>query len=362
MKILTVVGARPQFVKAATVSRQITQTKHITEYIVHTGQHYDENMSGVFFKELGIPKPNVNLKIGSGLHGKQTAQMLIGIEREIIQQKPSCILVYGDTNSTIAGALAAAKLNIPICHVEAGLRSFNKKMPEEINRILTDHSSDILFTPTEIASAQLLKEGISEDKIVQSGDVMFDSSLYYGSLTKNSNSIGSQLELCNTDYILTTIHRAENTDEEQKLIRIIKELAALSESYRVIFPAHPRTKLKIQQLGLNKSKIEFINPVGYLDMVFLEQNSKAIITDSGGVQKEAYFYNKPCITVRTETEWVELIHSGWNYLFPPIPENTHSLKSCIMDQIDKVATLTNNKLYGKGNAAQIIVKTIVERI
>lgn len=310
MKIVTVVGARPQFIKAAPLSKSIR--KENTEIIIHTGQHYDENMSRVFFDELDIPKPDYNLNVGSGSHGYQTGSMLIKIEEILLKEKPDMVLVYGDTNSTLAGALAASKMLIPVAHVEAGLRSFNMSMPEEQNRILTDHISSLLFAPTGTAVGNLKEEGI-KNKVYNVGDVMYDSILYFCSKARDKSNILNTLGLCSEKYILATIHRAENTNDHDRLMNII---SAFNESEKkIVLPLHPRTNKFIQDYGLSFSEnISVIEPVGYLDMIMLEMNSSMIVTDSGGVQKEAFFLSRPCITLRDETEWVETVENGWNVL------------------------------------------------
>tara|TARA_R110001599_G_C12273186_1_gene661703 strand:+ start:2936 stop:4048 length:1113 start_codon:yes stop_codon:yes gene_type:complete len=361
LKILTIVGARPQFIKAATISRVIAKNDDITEYILHTGQHYDDSMSEVFFKELNIPKPDINLNIGSGLHGEQTGHMLIGIEQAILKQKPDAVLVYGDTNSTLAGALAATKLHVPLYHIEAGLRSFNRKMPEELNRILTDHASDLLFAPTENAVKQLLLESIPEAKIILSGDIMFDAALFYGDKAERESKIIERLGLQNNEFILATVHRAENTDDPVILKKIIKELDSVAAKYRVVFPMHPRTRSKLSEFSINTKHIDIIEPIGYLDMVQLEKNAKLIVTDSGGVQKEAYFHKKPCITLRTETEWSELIEAGWNRLSPPLEMAKNPLLHDVEKALNQAKTASNKYLYGTGNSAQNIIKSIIHQ-
>ncbi len=314
MKILTIVGARPQFIKAAPVSRALR--KGCRECLVHTGQHYDQNMSQLFFDELEIPAPDLNLEIGSGSHGLQTGQMLVAIEQVLLREKPDWVLVYGDTNSTLAGAVAAAKLMIPIAHVEAGLRSFNRTMPEEINRILTDRVSQLLFCPTVTAEKHLANEGIRNGVYV-TGDVMYDAALYFAGLAKEKSAILQRLGLSGKSFILATIHRAQNTDDQATLTRIVEAL--LSSQQTVVFPVHPRTRGFLERYGLLQrirahNQLHLLEPVGYLDMIQLEQNAAVIVTDSGGVQKEAYFYKTPCITLRDETEWTETVSDGWNLL------------------------------------------------
>lgn len=319
LKVLTVIGARPQFIKAAVVSRVLRTTPGLREVLVHTGQHYDDNMSRVFFEELEIPEPDYHLGIGGGTHGQNTGRMLEAIERVLFEEKPDWVLVYGDTDSTLAGALAAAKLHIPVAHVEAGLRSFNRRMPEEINRVLTDHISDLLFAPTETAVKNLLREGISPDKIHLVGDVMYDAALYYGEKAEKHSQILKRLGLVPKGYILATVHRAENTDDPNRLRVILEALAEVHREVPVVFPVHPRTRRRTEVYGLQNwlDKLLVIEPVGYLDMVMLEKNARLIATDSGGVQKEAFFYRVPCVTLRDETEWVELVDLGWNILCSP---------------------------------------------
>ncbi|MBU1342494.1 MAG: UDP-N-acetylglucosamine 2-epimerase (non-hydrolyzing) [Proteobacteria bacterium] len=342
MKIVTIIGARPQFIKAAAVSRAIAKknqslagSDHVKEIIVHTGQHYDANMSAIFFDELKIPRPDYNLNIGSGSHGSQTGQMLAEIEKVLIHEKPDTVLTYGDTNSTMAGALAAVKLHIPAVHVEAGLRSFNRQMPEEINRIVTDEVASVLFCPTKAAVNNLSAEGIIHKKGTTAlidfnsrhcylvGDVMYDSILFNTKLAEKKSNILTVLELRPNEYYLATLHRAENTDDPLKLKNIFlafNDIAAKGE--KIILPIHPRTRKCLTELERqNKangfclnSGVRLVDPVGYLDMIQLEKNAKAIFTDSGGVQKEAYLLQIPCMTLRPETEWVETVAAGWNTL------------------------------------------------
>ncbi len=308
MKIITVIGARPQFIKAAAVSNKLRE-KH-EEILVHTGQHYDENMSKIFFDELNIPYPNYNLSVGSGGHGKQTGEMMTKLEEIYEKEKPDMILVYGDTNSTLAGALVASKMLIPVVHVEAGLRSFNKAMPEEQNRILTDHLSSKLFAPTETAIRNLKNEGIVEN-VYNVGDVMFDAVLHFGEIAKKNSTIIERLNLENKEFILTTIHRAENTNDISRLKNIIEALNASDKT--IVLPLHPRTKKYMSDYNLEfGDNIIVIDPIGYLDMLALESNCIKVVTDSGGVQKEAFFMKNPCITMRDETEWVETVENDWN--------------------------------------------------
>ncbi|MFB3883675.1 MAG: non-hydrolyzing UDP-N-acetylglucosamine 2-epimerase [Thermodesulfobacteriota bacterium] len=334
MKIVTIVGARPQFIKAGTVSRAILsfnrsrpkEGEKIREIFVHTGQHYDYLMDRVFFEELKLPDPNYNLEVGSGSHAKQTGLMLERIEAVLQKEKPEICVVHGDTNSTLAGALAAAKLNIPVAHVEAGLRSYRRSMPEEINRLLTDHLSTILFCPTAQAVKNLSKEGIRSGKtktVKKVGDVMYDSILYYSEIAENRSTIledlgfsNLQSAIYNPQYYLATLHRAENTDDPKKLKSILTALIEIGKNIPVILPLHPRTRKMMETFRLPKrsKEIHLIEPLPYLDMLKLERNAKAILTDSGGVQKEAYWFRVPCFTLRDETEWVETVQSGWNVL------------------------------------------------
>lgn len=308
MKIITVIGARPQFIKAAAVSNKLREKNN--EILIHTGQHYDENMSKIFFEELSIPYPDYNLSVGSGGHGKQTGEMLIKLEEIYAKEKADMVLVYGDTNSTLAGAIVASKMLVPVVHVEAGLRSFNKSMPEEQNRILTDHLSSKLFAPTETAVRNLKAEGIISN-VYNVGDVMFDAVLHFGKVAKEKSIMVKKLGLNDEEYILTTIHRAENTNDISRLKNIIE---ALNESGKnIVLPLHPRTKKHMSDYGLKfNENIKVIEPIGYLDMLSLESNCTKIVTDSGGVQKEAFFMEKPCITMRDETEWVETVENDWN--------------------------------------------------
>lgn len=348
MKIITVLGARPQFIKAAAVSNKL-RTKH-EEKIIHTGQHYDENMSKIFFDELQIPKPDFNLNVGSGNHGKQTGSMLEKIEEIYEIERPDLVLVYGDTNSTLAGALAASKLLIPVAHVEAGLRSFNKAMPEEQNRILTDHLSTLLFTPTATADENLRREGIANG-VHNAGDVMYDAIINFGRLADEKSKILHTLTIGSGEYSLVTIHRAENTNDIDRLRSII---GALNESDEwIVLPLHPRTRKFLESYGLSfGSKIQLIDPVGYLDMLQLEKNCAKIVTDSGGIQKEAFFMGKPCITMRDETEWIETVQNGWNKI-------VGADQSKILESI-KSFQPTQQRLahFGDGNASGKIVELI----
>jgi UDP-GlcNAc3NAcA epimerase len=310
VRVVTVVGARPQFIKAAAISR-VLREKH-TEVLVHTGQHYDDNMSAVFFEELGIHEPDINLGIGSGHHGAQTGAMLAGIEGVLLAKQPDWVLVYGDANTTLAGALAAAKLHIPVAHVEAGLRSFNRRMPEEINRVVADHLSNLLFCPSQTAVNNLKAEGITRG-VHLVGDVMVDALAFAAARAQGRSDVLEQLGLVEGGYLLATVHRAENTDDELRLRSILDAFDTLDEP--VVFPVHPRTHKAVSSLEYSPAPhIRLIDPVGYLDMVALERSARMILTDSGGIQKEAYWLQVPCVTLRDETEWVETTQAGWNVL------------------------------------------------
>ncbi len=351
MKIVTILGARPQFIKASTISKKFLEYTSINEIIIHTGQHFDKNMSQVFFSQMGLPAPKYNLGIQSLPHGAMTGRQLEQVEKVLMKEFPDYVLVYGDTNSTLSGALASAKLNIPVIHVEAGLRSYNKSMPEEINRILTDHMSDLLFAPTQTGVDNLIKEGVSNKKIHYSGDVMYDSAILFSSETSQGKSIIEKLELKPLKFILATFHRQNNTDNPKKLKNIVKALSG--SRLPVVLPLHPRTKgiLKKHDIILDYPIVP-IDPVGYIDMICLEKNSYKIITDSGGVQKEAYFFEKNCIILRDETEWVELKKTNAHYL--------------VGNDFNKITDLMNSahiyyknkKIFGDGNASKIIVDKI----
>lgn len=350
-KILTIVGARPQFIKLAPVNRALTEAKHV-QFLLHTGQHYDYQMSRIFFEELDIPYPNINLEIGSASHGRQTGQMLMEIEKVLLAEKPDWVIVYGDTNSTIAGALAAVKLHISIAHIEAGLRSFNRCMPEEHNRVLTDHCADLLFCPTQTAVGNLENEGVS-DGIHFVGDTMYDAVLQFSDIAHQRSLILQELDIAPQSYFLTTVHRPYNTDVPENLTNLISAFLELNQP--VIFPVHPRTRQRINDLGLKipiGSNLRLIDPVGYLDMLMLEQNARLIMTDSGGIQKEAYFFKVPCVTLRPETEWVETVQSGWNVL---VGANKTQLIEAVQNFIVPTAY---PMLYGDGQASQLIVQKL----
>jgi len=353
MKIVTVLGARPQFIKAAPLSEALSK-KH-EEKIVHTGQHYDYQMSDVFFEELGIPKPDYFLGVGSKQHGAQTGEMLTGVEEVLLKEKPDWVLVYGDTNSTLAGALAAAKLHIPIAHVEAGLRSYNRRMPEEVNRVLTDHISSLLFCPTDQAVKNLAQEGLTEG-VVRTGDVMADA-LYYHAKRAEERNIAENLRYKRKSYLLATVHRAENTDDPSRLEEIIGAFAKIDG--QIVLPLHPRTKKLL--LGCQMSipeNVEIIEPVGYLEMILLEKDAELILTDSGGVQKEAYLWQVPCVTLRDETEWVETVHTGWNTL---TGANTERIIAAVERYRQNPLPPYLENLYGNGQASEEIVTAMEER-
>ena len=354
--VFTIVGARPQFINAAVVARAFASRTDVREILVHTGQHYDENMSGVFFKELGIPEPAVHLGVGSGSHGAQTGRMLERLEHEMRARQPDLVLLYGDTNSTLAGALAAAKLCIPVAHVEAGLRSFNRAMPEEINRMVADRLSDLLFTPTEAADENLLREGVPPGQIARVGDVMFDAVLHESST--NVDPIIARLGLTNKRFGLATIHRAENTDDARRLRAIVNALEEVSQELSLVLPAHPRTRAALERHGIELragSGLRLIPPVSYREMAALESASCVIVTDSGGVQKEAFFHGVPCVTVRTETEWVELVALGYNQLVSP-SDGTAIVEAIRFASSRSRFQATN--LYGDGHAGEKIVAAI----
>ena len=381
MKVMSIVGARPQFIKTAPVIRAIERNNEkkpfkIQHILMHTGQHYDENMSRIFFDELEIPRPEYNLEVGSGTHGEQTARMMQRIEEVLIKERPSMTILYGDTNSTLAGGLVAAKLNMPVAHVEAGLRSYNKRMPEEINRIVTDHASNVLFCPTVNAVNNLRKEGfvnivdISNDTktdpgrsydssrplVINVGDVMFDSIINYAGLADVRSNILAKYDLKKKGYVLVTIHRAENTDNKKRLKDIFEALKKINKDVKIILPIHPRTRNAVKESRIDVSGLKIIEPISYLDMICLEKNAKVICTDSGGMQKEAYFCKVPCITIRDETEWEETLESGWNRL---VEADSDRIQTCMEDVIsDSWDTKPQVNQYGDGKAAEKIYRVI----
>ena len=383
MKIVTVIGARPQIIKAAALSRAIRAhySDKIQETIVHTGQHYDENMSQVFFDELDIPRPDYNLHVGSASHGAQTARMTEGIEEILLKEQPDFIVLYGDTNSTLAGAMAAAKIHVPIVHIEAGLRSFNKSMPEEINRIVCDHCSTLLFSPTLAGVENLKREGFSVDesgvstgsttakptidnpKVYHCGDIMYDNSLHFAHIAEEKTDIIQRLELAGKPFILATIHRDSNTDHSERLSAIFKALIKLSEECQVVLPLHPRTaKLLKTNLGEDLQKqifdspsIKLIPPVSFLEMIALERHAQLVMTDSGGVQKEAYFFKKPCIILRPETEWVEIVETG-NAILADADES-HIMQA--WQHFKDNPPTSFPEIFGDGHAAEFMLKQIL---
>lgn len=377
MKIVTVIGARPQIIKAAALSRAIKShfSGQIKEVIVHTGQHYDANMSQVFFDELGIPQPNYNLNIGSASHGVQTARMIEGIEEILLKEKPDFIVLYGDTNSTLAGTIAASKIHISIAHIEAGLRSFNKKMPEEINRIMCDHASTLLFSPTVTGYENLKKEGFKVENtkkftadnpgVFHCGDVMFDNSLFFKEIALEKSNILDENNLQETKFILGTIHRNNNTDEPERLNAIFSSFLRITEDFNidVVLPLHPRTaklleknlEVDLYQKIINQKHFKIIEPVSFLDMIALESNCKIVMTDSGGVQKEAYFFEKPCIILRSETEWKEIVEEG-----AAIVVNADENKIyAAFEYFSEYESLTFPTIFGDGKAAEFICETML---
>lgn len=380
IKLLTIIGARPQIIKAAALSRVIKNkfSDKVREIIVHTGQHYDDNMSQIFFDELDIPHPNYNLNAGSGSHGKQTALMIDGIEEILLMEKPNCIVLYGDTNSTLAGAVAASKIQVPIVHIEAGLRSFNKSMPEEINRIICDSVSTLLFSPTKAGFDNLVKEGYKKKtvppysfdnpKIYHCGDVMFDNTLYFSSLAEQKSTILKDNNLEEGKFLLVTIHRNNNTDEPERLNALFRAINKISveNKIKIILPLHPRTaKLLSKNLSSElystiktNELIKIISPVSFIEMIALEKNAFLVMTDSGGVQKEAFFFKKPCIILRSETEWVELVNSG-----SAIVTDANEIEIIkAFEKIKKTKRFKYPVLFGDGNAAEFICEEILKNI
>jgi UDP-GlcNAc3NAcA epimerase len=357
-RIYTIIGARPQFIKASAFSMAVNNSNQLQEVIINTDQHYDANMAKVFFDELKINEPKYNLHVGSGSHGQQTAKMLVSIEEILVSDKPDFVLVYGDTNSTLAGALASAKLKIPVIHIEAGLRSFNRNMPEELNRIMTDHISTILFAPTETAVHHLEREGISGDAVHNVGDVMYDvSKIARKNISRHKSSLLDDIGVNEGNYILATIHRAENTDSQERLNNIFSAFAEISRKISVVLPIHPRTLHKMENSGLLSnipSNCKIIDPLGFFDMARLMESSAVIATDSGGLQKEAFFFRRPCVTLREETEWVELVELGWNKL-----ANTSSKDEIVSSVLSALGSVGHESApYGDGTAAEKIVKVI----
>ena len=361
IKIVTIVGARPQFIKAAAVSRAIRNefAHQVSEVLVHTGQHYDANMSEVFFEELGIPHPKYNLEISGGQHGAMTGRMLEAVEKVLLDEKPAWVLIYGDTNSTLAGALAAVKLHIPVAHVEAGLRSFNMRMPEEVNRIVSDRVSTLLFCPTETAVRNLANEGIVTG-VHNVGDVMYDVALYYREQAKRQSTVLGDFGLISGGFALATCHRAENTDDPKRLSEIVSALAEVSRQMPVVLPLHPRTRKLIADNGLEDKlgSVIVAEPIPFLDMVALEQAARVILTDSGGVQKEAFFYGVPCVTMRDETEWVETLELGWNRL---VGASAETIVAAVSEATQGIQALPEVSPYGRGDSARKIVASIINQ-
>jgi len=353
MNIVTIVGARPQFIKAAMVSRSFALKDQIVEKIIHTGQHFDRNMSDIFFTEMAIPLPHYNLDINGLTHGAMTGQMIEKIESILIKEQPQLVLVYGDTNSTLAGAIAAKKLHIKIAHIEAGLRSFNNDMPEEINRILTDRISDILFCPTEVAVRNLENEGFNKlkPKIILSGDIMLDAARFY------TNKAKKPLFPVSKEFVLCTVHREDNTEDIKKLRNVMEAIDDIAKNINVIMPIHPRTKKKLDSINFNfdNSDICFVSPVGYLEMVYLLKNCELVMTDSGGLQKEAYFFSKNCVILRDETEWTELVDNDCNFLAGNNPKN---IMNCFNKALMYNSTFKEG-LYGDGTTAEIITNELL---
>ena len=380
-KIVTIIGARPQIIKSAALSRAVREVfpEQIREMVVHTGQHYDQNMSEVFFVEMGIPKPSFNLGVGSGSHGKQTAEMLSAIEQILVSEKPDALVVYGDTNSTLAGATAAAKLHVPIVHIEAGLRSYNKKMPEEVNRVVCDHLSTLLFSPTQSGFDNLIKEGFSgstvvpysadNPKIYHCGDVMFDNSHYFATLADEKSTVIADNELTKGNFILSTIHRNNNTDDPERLGAIFRAFLTVLETYpekEIVLPLHPRTKncmndlpAELQKSIKDQSRLKIIDPVSFFNIIALEKYCDMVVTDSGGLQKEAFFFQKPCVILRPETEWVEIVENG-NALIADADYD--KILAGIKELYSRKNTLTYPPLYGDGKSAEFICREIIEHL
>lgn len=358
MKLLSIVGARPQFIKLAAVARALATRAGVEHCIVHTGQHYDQGMSEVFFEEMDIPRPDLNLGVQAAGQGAMTGRMLEALEPVLVSQRPDAVIVYGDTNSTLAGALAAAKLHLPVAHVEAGLRSYNRRMPEEINRVLADHVSDWLLCPTRQAVANLEKEGIAADRVRQVGDVMLDAVRHYGRRAEVSDAMQDIARRYPAGLRLATLHRAENTDDPARLARLFCALEALAEHGAVVMPLHPRTRQAIARAAIVPRRVEVTEPVGYFRMLALLQSCRTVLTDSGGLQKEAYFFGKPCVTLRDETEWVELVECGWNRI---AGSDSASIIAAV-DDYDRAPPMASGSeaLYGAGDAAAKIASALLE--
>lgn len=358
MKVISIVGARPQFVKAAAVSPALRSLPGVEEVLVHTGQHFDPEMSDLFFRELALPQPDEYLGIGGGTHGQNTGRMLEALEGVLLRERPDRVLVYGDTDTTLAGALAAAKLRIPVAHVEAGLRSFDRSMPEEINRIVADHLSDLLFAPTPVAMDNLAREGIGSDRAHLVGDVMYDLALRTREIVDARQEPLRRFGLRRGAYVVVTVHRAANTDDADRLGHIVGALCEIATIMPVVFPVHPRTRAALQRHGLHCEHpgLHATPPLGYLDMMALVAHAAVVATDSGGLQKEAWFYRVPCVTLREETEWVELVETGWNRLVPPTLEPV-AIAAAIRDAVGTPGREV--ELYGGGQAARRVVEILV---
>ena len=376
MKIITIIGARPQIIKAAALSRAIRThfPTQIHEVIVHTGQHYDDNMSQVFFDELGLPRADHNLHVGSAPHGIQTARMIEGIERILCDEKPDGIVLYGDTNSTLAGAVAASKIHVPVIHIEAGLRSFNKSMPEEINRIVCDHCSTLLFSPTQTGVDNLAREGfrldnegpyhIDNPKVCHCGDIMYDNSLYFSGMAEQKARLLQRLGLEEKPYVLATLHRDNNTDQPERMMAILDALMTLSEAITVVLPLHPRTRKMVERLVepealeqlTHNANLRLIEPVSFLEMIQLEQHARLVVTDSGGVQKESYFFEKPCVIMRPETEWVEIVETGAATL---VDADTTRILEASRHYLQQPPT-TFPAIFGDGHAAEFMLEKMLE--
>jgi len=360
LNIVTIIGARPQFIKAAAVSRHLKAMPKVEEVLVHTGQHYDDNMSAVFFSDLEISPPAYNLGVGSGTHGEQTGRMLEAVERVLLKECPDWLLLYGDTNSTLAASLAAVKLQIPIAHVEGGLRMFNRKNPEEINRLVSDHLSELIFVPTELAAQNLRKEGIEEARIKLVGDVMYDVAMHFAQKAETQSRILATQKLAPGSYILGTVHRAENTDNSGNLRAIFDALCEIAKEVPVVLPLHPRTRLSLQRDGLWEKvtdAVRILEPVGYLDMAMLEKNARLIVSDSGGVPKEGYFYQVPSVILRTVAVWEELVDSGWARTVDP--GDSRAIGAAIRRGLEPSGR-SHTRLYGDGNAAGLIIDLMLE--
>ena len=356
LKIATILGARPQFIKASMVSNELANHGNIKEIIIHTGQHFDDNMSKIFFNDMGIPQPEYELKIHSLSHGAMTGRMMEGIETILIEERPDWVLVYGDTNSTLAGSLTGAKLNIPVAHVEAGLRSFNMEMPEEINRILSDRVSTLLFCPTDNSIQNLKDEGFTmgSDRIIRCGDIMFDAAQYFVGIAKTTSTILNDYDITDKEYVLCSIHRPENVDDPNRLASIMKAFNEINSETQIILPLHPRTIKSLKEYGI-ESTFNYLEPVSYFDILVLLNNCQLVITDSGGLQKEAFFFKKHCVTLRNETEWVELVDNGYSSL---AGANRNTILTCFKEMMQRSSDF-EVPLYGNGEARKQIVNTLL---